>query len=82
VLQAFWANFQPQLHAAGQVVLARQRERQQAQSIGESCPQCGGELVQRQGSHGAFIGCTNFPKCAYTRGFEHRPVRLQPAAGA
>lgn len=31
------------------------------------CPLCGGNLVLRQGKYGAFYGCSNYPKCTYTR---------------
>ena len=31
------------------------------------CPKCGGQLVVRNGKYGTFIGCSNFPKCKYTR---------------
>ena len=30
------------------------------------CPKCGNKLVERNGKNGAFIGCSNFPKCKYT----------------
>ncbi|SHK89077.1 NERD domain-containing protein [Hespellia stercorisuis] len=30
------------------------------------CPKCGGKLIQRNGKYGAFIGCSNYPKCRYT----------------
>ena len=30
------------------------------------CPQCGGQLVLRQGKYGSFYGCSNFPKCKFT----------------
>lgn len=30
------------------------------------CPRCNGNLVQRKGSKGAFLGCSNFPSCRYT----------------
>lgn len=30
------------------------------------CPRCNGSLVQRKGSKGAFLGCSNFPSCRYT----------------
>ncbi|MDQ0065461.1 NERD domain-containing protein [Chryseobacterium lathyri] len=32
-----------------------------------SCPNCGGNLIKRNGKHGFFWGCVNFPKCKYTR---------------
>ena len=31
------------------------------------CPRCGGELEERSGKYGIFIGCDNFPDCRYTR---------------
>jgi len=34
------------------------------------CPQCGHELVVRNGSRGKFWGCSSFPKCHYTRDFK------------
>ncbi len=30
------------------------------------CPKCGGQLVERNGKYGKFIGCSNYPKCKYT----------------
>ena len=35
-------------------------------SIGK-CPKCGGILVLRTGKYGKFIGCSNYPKCTYTK---------------
>lgn len=29
------------------------------------CPKCGGNLIQRNGKYGKFIGCCNYPKCNY-----------------
>lgn len=34
------------------------------------CPNCGGELIERNGRYGAFLGCSNYPKCRYTRRVE------------
>jgi DNA topoisomerase-1 len=34
---------------------------------GESCPECGNELVMRFGRYGSFLGCSNYPECTYTR---------------
>ena len=30
------------------------------------CPKCGGQLVERQGRYGYFLGCSNYPKCKFT----------------
>lgn len=35
------------------------------------CPECGGDLILRNGKYGEFYGCTNYPKCIYTRNFNH-----------
>lgn len=32
----------------------------------DKCPKCGGQLVERTGKYGNFIGCSNYPKCKYT----------------
>lgn len=31
------------------------------------CPRCGGNLVLRKGSNGSFYGCSNYPKCKFTK---------------
>ena len=33
----------------------------------EKCPQCGGNLVERKGKFGQFYGCSNYPKCRFTK---------------
>lgn len=30
------------------------------------CPRCNGELKLRNGKHGTFYGCTNYPQCKFT----------------
>jgi len=77
VLRAFWADFTPQLHAAGKAI--HPAKSQPPVLTGETCPACGGDLVERSGKHGKFIGCANYPDCGYTRGLEHKPVTLHGA---
>ncbi len=31
------------------------------------CPKCGGQLVKRRGKYGSFYGCSNYPKCKFTK---------------
>lgn len=31
------------------------------------CPECGSNLVKRNGKFGEFYGCSNYPKCKYTK---------------
>ncbi|MBZ0280781.1 MAG: type I DNA topoisomerase [Anaerolineae bacterium] len=81
LLKAFWQGFQPQLAAAAELALQQLRPQEAPKRTGESCPQCGSDLVERTGSKGKFIGCSRFPKCTYTQGVEHKPVTLRPAEG-
>ena len=30
------------------------------------CPKCGGNLVNRKGKYGNFLGCSNYPNCRFT----------------
>lgn len=39
------------------------------ETINETCPDDGGQLVIKTGRYGKFIACQNFPKCKYTRQF-------------
>lgn len=34
---------------------------------GGKCPRCNGQLIKRQGKNGAFYGCSNYPRCRYTK---------------
>lgn len=31
------------------------------------CPMCGGRLILKNGKYGEFYGCSNYPRCRYTR---------------
>ncbi len=33
----------------------------------EKCPECGGDLTIKQGRFGTFLGCSNYPKCKFTK---------------
>ena len=39
-------------------------------NIQNKCPFCGGELTLRNGKYGRFWGCSNYPKCKFTRPVE------------
>lgn len=34
---------------------------------GDNCPYCGSELKLRSGKYGNFYGCSNYPKCKFTK---------------
>lgn len=33
----------------------------------EKCPDCGGDLIEKNGKYGKFLGCSNYPKCRFTK---------------
>jgi len=43
------------------------KKRQFNLSLSGTCPICGGKLIQKNGKYGSFYGCSNYPKCKYTR---------------
>ena len=65
VLTDFWQKFEPLVDVA-----YKNMEKLEPEKVGEVCPECGGELVYRNGRYGKFIACSNFPKCKYSRQIE------------
>ncbi|MEA2646907.1 MAG: topoisomerase [Chloroflexota bacterium] len=46
----------------------------EAKAAGDTCPRCGeGELVQKRGRFGEFLGCSRYPECKYIHGRQGRP---------
>lgn len=37
------------------------------ETVEEKCPECGKELMVRQGRRGRFVACSAYPECRYTR---------------
>jgi DNA topoisomerase-1 len=64
VLREFYVPFEQAVEAAGANMKRHQVE---PEKLGEACPECGGELLIREGRYGRFIGCSNYPECKYTR---------------
>ena len=44
-------------------------------TTGEKCPVCGGNLVIRNGKHGEFVGCENYPSCKYVKKEGKEPAK-------
>ena len=42
-------------------------EAREPRTLDEKCPQCGSPLQEKRGRYGAFIACSNYPKCKFTR---------------
>ncbi len=64
LLSDFYPGFHKQIIEASEnfekVSMSKQIE-------GEKCPECGGELFEKEGRYGKFIACGNYPDCKYTR---------------
>ncbi len=64
VLQEFYNFFGPQLQEAERTM---EKVAFEPEKIGEACPDCGSDLVIKQGRFGKFVGCSNYPTCRFTR---------------
>jgi len=42
-------------------------EKKVAISQGLNCPRCNGYLKEKRGKYGGFYGCSNYPKCNFTK---------------
>lgn len=59
-------NVRKQHSTRAQINKSNYRYRQQISLANDRCPQCGGNLIRRNGKYGAFYGCSNYPTCKYT----------------
>jgi DNA topoisomerase-1 len=64
VLREFYAPFSATLEQAR---VAMPEIQMGNEPIGEDCPRCGSPLLIKYGRFGKFVGCSNFPKCRYSR---------------
>ena len=49
---------------------------------GEKCPECGGDLFEREGRYGKFIACGNYPECKFTRDAANEVKAKCPLCGS
>lgn len=63
VVGDFYSDFEPALKAAQEELPKTKIE---PEKVNRACPECGNELVYRNGRNGRFIGCSTYPKCRYT----------------
>lgn len=62
VLEKFYKKFEPTVKEAFEKI-----PKKEAVKTGDDCPTCGSPLVIRKGKYGAFVGCSNYPKCKYIK---------------
>ncbi len=49
-----------------------QKDEGEKKKEAKECPKCDGNLIERSGKHGKFLGCNNYPRCKYTEGIKNR----------
>jgi len=42
------------------------KDKEEPEERAQTCPRCGGKLIERKGKFGSFYGCSNYPKCKFT----------------
>lgn len=62
VLKRFYSEFEPLVKTA-----FTEMEKKAPVTTGESCPNCGSDLVIRKGRYGSFTACSNYPTCKYIK---------------
>ncbi len=62
VLEKFYEEFAPLVEKA-----FKEMEKKEPTKTGESCPECGSDLVIRKGKYGEFVACSNYPTCKYVK---------------
>ena len=45
---------------------AKIAERNMQSFVNGRCPNCGSQLIERNGQYGLFWGCSNYPHCRFT----------------
>ena len=75
----FYDQFQPLVDAA------YDKMEKYRMKTGETCPNCGGDLIIKNGPFGKFAACINYPTCKYTKSLKEKPTevgRLCPKCGS
>ncbi len=71
VLEEFYTPFEDLVKVA-----FKDMEKKGPEETGESCPECGNQLVVRKGKFGEFVACSNYPECKYIKKEEKKIVEI------
>ena len=71
LLKKFWEDFEPMVKDAFDNM-----EKKEPEKTGELCPECGKDLVKRNGRYGEFIACSNYPECKYIKKEEKKVIEV------
>jgi DNA topoisomerase-1 len=78
-LRSFYGDFKVVMEKAEAEM---NRVQKPLEEIDELCPECGRNLVIRNGRYGRFISCSGFPECRYGRSFVNKTGALCPVCHA
>jgi len=67
VIRDFYDRFIPLVEKAN-----KEMEKEPPKLTGETCPECGRDMVYRQSRYGTFEACSGFPKCKYIKPDENK----------
>jgi DNA topoisomerase I len=73
LMREFWGPLSEKLAQADETM------EKAVQTTGETCPECGGELVSRFSRFGKFFSCSNYPTCKYRRDAKEEAGAEAPA---
>lgn len=76
VLREFYNKFEPLVESAFKTM-----EKKEPEKTGEKCPECGNDLVIRNGKFGEFVACSNYPSCKYIKPQEKEVYATCPKCG-
>lgn len=80
---ALLSEFYPEFHEKIKTADANiEKVKVEDVKTGEICPDCGGDLVIKDGRNGKFIACSNYPNCRYTRNIEIQAKGKCPLCGS
>jgi DNA topoisomerase-1 len=71
LLNNFYNDFEPLLNEA-----FKGMEKDAPETTGEKCPECGSDLVIRNGKYGKFVACSAYPTCKYVKKEEKKIIEI------
>jgi DNA topoisomerase I len=77
-LHGFYGDFKTTMEKAEAEM---ERVQKPVEELDEQCPDCGRNLIIRNGRFGRFISCSGFPECRYGRSVVNKTGALCPLCG-
>ncbi len=69
ILDDFYKEFEPEVENA-----FSKMEKKEDEKTGEVCPNCGKDMVIKNGRYGKFEACSGYPECKYIKQKEKKPL--------